>query len=295
MSLQKKKVLVTDLDNTLFDWVDLWYSCFTAMLREITNISGIPVDKLKPAIRQIHRKHGTSEYSFLIEELPMLREKFHGCDLMKVFAPAIEAYRSERRNRLRLYPSVAETLLKIKGRGTLIVGYTESMAFYSNYRLRRLGLDGVIDVLFSPADHDSPEGLTKEEIRKYPASHYQLRYTTQEHTPKDSRKPDPAVLNSIIIDLNLPKNDCVYVGDSLFKDVAMAQDAGVDDVWAKYGEAQHREEYELLREVTHWTDDDVQREKRIRERDVQPKYTLEHSYSGMLEIFEFGDADADAR
>jgi FMN phosphatase YigB (HAD superfamily) len=292
MSLPKKKVVVTDLDNTLFDWVDLWYHCFSAMLREITKISHIPSDELKPSIRKVHRKHGTSEYSFLIEELPILREKFHESDLTKVFAPAIEAYQAERRKRLGLYPGVAETLLKIKGRGTLIVGYTESMAFYSNYRLRRLGLDGVIDILFSPADHDIPEGLTKDDIRKYPASHYKLRYTAQERTPKNSRKPDSVVLNSIILSLDLQNDDCVYVGDSLFKDVAMAQDAGVDDVWAKYGEAQHREEYELLREVTHWTDEDVEREKRIRERDVKPKYTLEHSYSEMLEIFEFGDADA---
>ena len=292
MSLPKKKAIVTDLDNTLFDWVDLWYHCFSAMLLEIANISHISVDELKPAIRKVHQRHGTSEYAFLIEELPMLHEKFGEYDLTKVFAPAIEAYRSERRRRLELYPSVAETLLKIKGRGALIVGYTESMAFYSNYRLCRLGLDGVIDVLFSPADHDIPEGLTKEDIRKYPASHYKLRYTSQEHTPKDSRKPDSTVLNSIISEMNLQKDECVYVGDSLFKDVAMVQDAEVDDVWAKYGEAQHREEYELLREVTHWKDKDVQQEKRIRERDVKPKYTLEHSYSGVLEIFEFGDADA---
>jgi len=166
------------------------------------------------------------------------------------------------------------------------------MAFYSNYRVRRLGLDGIIDILFSPADHDLPKGLTKNDIRKYPASHYKFKYTAEEHTPKHSRKPDSNVLKSIIAGLQLQNDDCVYVGDSLFKDIAMAQDAGVDDVFVKYGEAQHREEYDLLREVTHWTDEDVKREKRIREREVKPQYTLEHSYSELLGIFEFGDAHA---
>ena len=26
-----KRVVITDLDNTLFDWVDLWHACFTAI------------------------------------------------------------------------------------------------------------------------------------------------------------------------------------------------------------------------------------------------------------------------
>jgi hypothetical protein len=34
----------------------------------------------------------------------------------------------------------------------------------------------------------------------------------------------------------------------------MAQDAGVDDVWAEYGQAQSRPEYQPLRDVTHWSD-----------------------------------------
>ncbi len=38
----------------------------------------------------------------------------------------------------------------------------------------------------------------------------------------------------------------IYVGDTLMKDVLMAQQAGVRDVWAKYGEAQASEEYDGL-------------------------------------------------
>jgi hypothetical protein len=27
-----KTVLITDLNNTLFDWVELWFKCFSCML-----------------------------------------------------------------------------------------------------------------------------------------------------------------------------------------------------------------------------------------------------------------------
>jgi FMN phosphatase YigB (HAD superfamily) len=289
MSGNIKKVLITDLDNTLFDWVDLWQACFTAMMDKVSGISGLSLENLKPEIRSVHQRHGTSEYSFLLEELPALTQHLGGRSVLEVFQPALDAYRAERRKKLALYPSVAETLLKIKGAGAALVGYTESMGFYSNYRVRRLGLDGVFDFMFSPHDHDIPEGISVNDIRKYPASHYKFRYTKQMHTPKGSFKPDSRVLAQIIETLQVDRAECVYVGDSPTKDVAMAQDAGVSDVYAKYGKVQHTPAYQLLREVTHWSDADVEREKRIGEREVRPSVVLDSGFHQILDHFYFGD------
>jgi FMN phosphatase YigB (HAD superfamily) len=289
--LPNKSVLITDMDNTLFDWVELWLACFSPMLDEIVDISGIPREKLIPEISVVHQKHGTSEYSFLIEEIPSLQPLLKGRSATAVFARAIEIYRKQRRQHLKLYPTVAETLLKIKGRGAIIIGYTESMAFYSNYRLRRLGLDGVLDYVFVPQDHVLPAGLSAENLRRYPAQHYELQHTQQHFTPRGSKKPDTKVLNAIISDLGLSKAECVYVGDNLMKDVAMALDCGVEDVWAKYGQAHRRPEYKLLQEVTHWTPEEVEREQKIKEREhVSPTHTLEKEFSELLSLFAFSDA-----
>lgn len=165
------------------------------------------------------------------------------------------------------------------------------MEFYSNYRVRRLGLDGVLDYVFSPEDHDLPEGISRDEIRKYPSSHYDFRYTAHRHTPKGSLKPDPNVLLSIIADLKANQSECVYIGDSPTRDVAMAQGAGVSDVYARYGRAQHLEPYQLLREVTHWTDERVRHERLVDERQVQASIVLEHNFAELLDHFEFGDWD----
>ena len=232
--LPTKTALITDLDNTLFDWVEIWVNCFGPMLDKLVELSAVPRETLIPEIRAVHQRHGTSEYALLIDELPSLRPMLANQPATQVFAPAIEIYREKRREWLKLYPTVAETLLKIKGRGTIIVGYTESMAFYSNYRLRRLGLDGILDFVFCPKDHQLPTGMSAEDLRKYPAEHYELKYTKQDFTPEGSKKPDTAVLNAIISDLGLKKSECVFVGDSLMKDVAMALDCGVSDVWAGF-------------------------------------------------------------
>lgn len=288
--MKKKTALITDLDNTLFDWVELWLQCFSPMLDQIVGISGVRKEQLIPEIRAVHQKHGTSEYSFLIDELPSLAPVLSGRPATEVFAVAISVFRRQRRKHLQLFPTVAETLLKVKGRGARIIGYTESMAFYSNYRVRRLGLDGVLDYVFCPRDHVLPEGLKSEDVRLYPARHYEMQCTKQEFTPKGSRKPDTEVLNSIISDLGLEKEGCVYVGDSLMKDIAMATDCGVDDAWAKYGEAHKRPDYKLLQDVSHWTAEEVAREQKIKEREhVHPTCTLENSLAELLEHFEFED------
>ena len=83
-------VLVTDLDNTLFDWFDIWYTSFSAMLNEIVRISNIPIEVLEREIKTVHEKHGTSEYAFLIEELPSLAAKHQSQNVMEIYAPAID-------------------------------------------------------------------------------------------------------------------------------------------------------------------------------------------------------------
>src|SRR5690242_19725134 len=203
-----KSVLITDLDNTLFDWVEIWSESFTAMLNVLIERSGLSPDLLKHEIRAVHQRHGTSEYAFLLNELPSLQKVAGKQDVTSVFADAIEAYRTGRRRSLRLYPTVMETLHQLKQRGCQIIGYTESMAFYTGYRLRKLDLDGVIDVLFSPKDHDIPSNLTLDQIRKYPASNYEFRHTVHKHTPDGELKPNPHILSTIIGSISATQEAC---------------------------------------------------------------------------------------
>lgn len=287
MSKPKVSLIITDLDNTLFDWVDMWYKSFSAMKEKILEISGISEDTLLKAVKQVFQKHKTSEYSMLIQELTCLKEKHPNQDLTRIYQEAIRAYREARKAALCLYPSVMETLLALKKRGCVIVGYTESLAFYSNYRVRKLGLDGVIDILYSPPDHDLPENLTPEQIRLYPPEHYELKFTKHKFTPKGKSKPNSLILESIIKDIGVPKAAAIYVGDSLMKDIAMAQEARVSDVWAKYGAVQHRPEYELLRKVTHWSEKQVGKEKQLSEKDIKPTYVLARFFKELFNYFEF--------
>nr|WP_246712276.1 MULTISPECIES: HAD family hydrolase [unclassified Rhizobium] len=121
-------------------------------------------------------------------------------------------------------------------------------------------------------------------MRKLPEEFYELQVTESRHTPTGELKPNPRVLLDIVKAVGAKVDRCAYVGDSLFKDVAMARDVGIFDIHAKYGESQRRPEYDLLRQVSHWTEADVQREKAIVEKghDFEPSAVLTDSFA---EIF----------
>ena len=132
------KVVITDLDDTLWDWVDIWYQSFKALLDQLVKDSGIAEDILLKEFKEVFTKHKTTEYAFAIEELPSLQKKHKGEDLTILYAEAIKKYREGRKASLRTYPTVLGTLITLKKKGVLLVGYTESMSFYTRYRLRNL-------------------------------------------------------------------------------------------------------------------------------------------------------------
>lgn len=260
------KALITDVDNTLFDWFGLWHASFTAMLDEVIRISNVPRQQLLEEMQHSFRRHRTSEYAFVLEDCPCLS----GFDPKKDLAPAIEAYRTARERKLRLYKGVRFTLATLKRHQVPIVAYTESIRFYTADRFRRLKIASYFDALYSPADHAFPAHSTKS---ANPAPALKTRDTPPHHT-----KPDPTILEKIVAELKLRPRDCVYVGDSKAKDIAMANTVGVHSVWAKYG-ASHLgdDRYDLLRSVTHWTDEEVARERAIAEGqlNVTPNSTIE--------------------
>lgn len=295
MPHNKKRVsiVITDLDNTLFDWVHMWHSAFSAMLDRMIAISGIDQttaeERLLRDIKAIHQHHGTSEYSFLIEEIKLLQElhpTFAAEQLKEHYDDAIHAYNKARKRALKLYDGVLHGLMELRASGCLIVAYTESMAFYTRYRMIKLGLDEIVDILYSPKDHGLPRNLTPEQARRYSPEAYELRMTEHRELEREALKPNARILLDIINDVDGDADQTIYVGDSIMKDIVMAQRAGVTAVHAQYGVAHNRdEEYELLKAVTHWPQYQVEMEKTKYDA-RKPDYVLKERFDEILQHFE---------
>jgi phosphoglycolate phosphatase len=282
----KKSVLITDLDNTLFDWFDIWCATFKPLLIEASIISGIPQKQLISEIRPVHQKHGTAEYAFVLEELPSLLKKYGSRqNINKSLNEAIHKARSNRIRHLKLYHGVYDTLSELRTKRIKVIGYTESKEWYTKYRLKRLGLDYFIDKIYSPSDHATLpiENSDRTEI--------EFENTEFLQTPEGELKPNPKLLLNIIKEAKVSKEECIYIGDSEIKDIDMAHQSGVTSVFAKYGTSHFKnrlDDYDLLRDVTHWTDEDVEREKTLKDNALNSKadYEISH-FNELLTIFNF--------
>lgn len=271
---QTARLLVVDLDDTLWTWFDAWHESFRAFVDELVKRSHIDEKILLREIRKIHQRYGTTEFSWIIDELDILDDAVPpGESRDRYYNPALHAQNKARKSATRLYPGVRETLERLNNIGTTVIAYTESLAFWTHWRIKRTGLDGLISQIYSSRDHSHPEGIIVEQRRYYPTSQYELQTTVHRYVPDGVLKPDPQILQQIIDDQAVDADETVYVGDSLMKDISMAQTVGTLDAFAKYGTRSHDPRYGLLQDVSHWTDETIRLEQ-DRRPGVHPTPTI---------------------
>lgn len=283
-----KKCVITDLDDTLWDWLEMWYNSFEPFIKTISTSFNIDFEVLEKDFKNLHQKYHTSEISFAFHELKTLND-----EQKKIISDGnnnsksiIHQYYSNKKNHLKLYEGVRRTLEILKKNGILIIGFTESNAFFTKYRIKHLELDGLIDCIYTPLGFGIPESVKTY----YAEGYWEPSETLIRHLSNKDKKPNPEILEIIIADYNLKKNEIIYIGDKLDRDIQMAIDVGVTSVYASYGNVIDNKKYELLRNVTHWTDEEVEREKAFKSKftskNITPDYTVSN-YSKILELFDF--------
>ena len=294
MAKFNRSILITDLDDTLWSWVQIWHASFYATLQELTKILSIPEEELIPKIKKIHEKAKTSEYTFLVYDLEEMITGISDVDTVRTkYQRVFDIQDHIRSSSVSPFPDVVRALEKIKSKGTKIIGYTESMAYSAMDKMKLCGLDGIIDILYSREDHEIPESLNLDKYRSRPHTSYLLEFTKHNTLPTESTKPDPITLLRIINDVGAKITDCVYVGDKLLKDVKMAQDAGVLDLYAKYGNNLGTPEYDLLKKVTNWNSEAVDNEAKTDINDIAPTVTLESNFSEIFSFIQFSKFNAE--
>jgi phosphoglycolate phosphatase-like HAD superfamily hydrolase len=265
------KLTVFDLDNTLYDWVSYFVPSFRAMVEVLVREQGADEAELLAALRRVHQAQGTTEYAFALSELDVL----HGIEESANAGgeqrhPAIAAFRQEAERRLRAYDDVPEVLHGLRREGRVLVAYTDAMATYADSRLEQLGLAEYFDELVATEDHAIPDAVS-DFLSWLPPARFRERAVAR-HTPvgRNERKPSPTPLLRLLDEHNVRPHDVAFVGDSLTRDVAMAQRAGVHDIYAAYGRSYESELWEKLVAVTHWTEEDVAREQELAAHRARP-------------------------
>lgn len=280
-----KTLLVCDLDNTLYDWVGYFVPAFYAMVDEVVRLTNCDRDRLLDDFRDVHRHHHDSEHPFSLMETATVQELFPGLSQREIahrLDSAFYAFNVSRKENLQLYPGVRQGLESISSSGVTLVAHTESKLFAVVDRLTRLDLTRYFRRIYCrerPNSKHPDQRIANRWLERFPMD----RVTELSH---HQRKPSPEVLLEICRDEHVSSQQCAYVGDSVARDILMAKEAGVLAIWAKYGSANKTADYARLVRISHWTDEDVTREKElsVRARSTKPDFTLERTFDEILDV-----------
>lgn len=274
-------LVITDLDNTLYDWVTFFSPSFSAMVGKLSELIGVEEQTLLDEFKVVHQRYGNSEQPFAILELPSVKSAFgdlSGAELVGKLEKPLAAFNDARAQHLRLYDSVDKTLAYLQRHGHVIVGHTEAIVVNSYYRMVKLDIGKFFTRLYT-LEGQLTEHPDPSRRRKLAPPEDFIRLI-----PREERKPNPDLLKDICEREGFTVDEAIYVGDSLTRDIGMAKAAGVHAVWARYGTRFDRQHWDVLVRVTHWTDEDVKREELLKQafRDVRPDQTID-SFSEIID------------
>lgn len=234
------RAVVTDLDHTLYDWTAFVVPAVEAMVASLVETTGVPEPAVVASLRDVYERHSSNEYPFVVQEAACFtarREADPVAFEREVVRPAFEAFKAARRIHLVPFAGVLETLDALAARGIPVVALTDAPQNPAMGRVRSLGLDqgGRLRALYSLPAFAMPGHIDPAIAARDAAGGY--RPAIPAHAlPADHEKPDPRGLSLILErELGLPPGEVLYVGDSLHKDVALAQGLGCIDAWAEYG------------------------------------------------------------
>jgi len=239
MSSSPYRVLIADADNTLYSWVDYIVPCLEAMVSTLANLSGFEREDIVESIKKVFEARQTNEYAFVLQEAdvfaPLRRDIVW---FQKTFIhPTRYVFNRVRLQHLRLYPGVRKSFRHLIDLGVRIYVLSDAPAFSAEQRLKHLGLARYVSGLYALESYPIPDSrlLDRALVNRLRSGYYRSRIGKMVELPLEMEKPNPAGLRFLLEAEGIDPAEAVLVGDNPKKDIVVARQAGVFDVWARYG------------------------------------------------------------
>ncbi len=274
-------LLLTDLDNTLYNWVDYFAPSFRGMVHAISRELDVDENDLMQDFKNVYGKFGSLEFSFTIQELDIcksLDERRIG-ELIYLGKTVFDMVRTKN---LRPYKGVKETLNWCIQNNIIVIGVTNAPLFHAKMRLKELYLDNFFYGLAAWEGNNFENKKFTEKINKRNiAGKYNTRIKNEWSLSEDRIKPNSYVYQKIINDINFTYDNIYVVGDSISKDLAPSIKIGAKTIWAKYGLEFEQKNLDTLLKITPWNLQGVQ--TAYVEKKIAPDFII-NSFSEIEQI-----------
>ncbi len=242
-------LLITDLDNTLYNWKDYYATCFRGMVHALSIKTGISEDIIINEFHNVYLNHQSIEYSFAVQEFNV----FKNCsekELLDIINFTKNIFVKISKKNLKPYDGVKETLTWANNVGILVIGVTNATFSLAHNRLQTLGLTQKLNGLAALESFSLPNDNLRHLNKNQNYSSKQKRWFFQ----TNEMKPNPSIYQKIITQLHLSPENIFVVGDSLENDIKPAKEIGAVGIWAKYGKVCLDSTNETLKKITPWDD-----------------------------------------
>src|SRR5690606_36493919 len=135
-----RPVLFTDLDNTLYNWIDYFGPSFRGMVHALAREMKIEEGKLISGFKQVYNQVGTLDYAFIIQSLPFIND-YSQKEIERFVDVGRVVFSIVRKNNLVAYEGVQSTLEYLTQQGVQIIAVTNAPIYFGEDRLKRLSLD----------------------------------------------------------------------------------------------------------------------------------------------------------
>ncbi len=273
----KHDVLITDVDNTIFDFVDFFGPALRSMVYVLADKCNTSEIRIYEELKDVFSNTGSIEHQTVIKSLPVVRN-LNADRQNEVLIAGRRAFDKTRRARVVPYSGIVEVLAELKRRGVLVVALTNAPLYQAIRRLRiELGLSkylfGIAGFVGSERDHsEEADSIKEKHAREYDRGRQKHGLLlTLEHY---ELKPSGAGFQRILDNINVDIRNVYALGDSVAKDLAPAAPLGCQTIWAKYGTRFEKRNFDTLVKVTPWSADQIR--KYSSSDDFSPDHIVEH-------------------
>lgn len=245
-------LFVTDIDNTVFDWVRYYSVACSAMLDFAARRVGSSFDALSSEASEVFAREGSIEYPFVIQELPSVI-RHYGDDIDALLGECVEParviFRDAAEPLLTPYEGVVDTLREVRARrpDLPIVALTDAPRYVCMWKLKKIGLLDCFTAVYGLSDPKIPTDDSRGRAKVSPS--ILLKHLKQSNfdfkgririLPEEYEKPGVRGLKTVLMDHEMDEPEgrrrhVLWAGDNLRKDVGLGARLGVTTAWAEYG------------------------------------------------------------
>jgi FMN phosphatase YigB (HAD superfamily) len=252
------RLFITDLDNTIYNWVDFFGPSYRGMLHALCKRSNVSERSIESALIRMYNEHGSLEYPACAEELDCFRS-LPPIEIAYLTKLMFQSFNVVRTARLRIYDGVVDLFTKLHATNIPIVALTNSPLEPAKRRLLSLGIAGCFSGIAGPALNAEKQVRAPLFPQWSPGILRSDRHFSRIIVvPTEQMKPDPGAYQAIVDKWNVSPEQCWVLGDSLLKDLEPASRLGMGTIWARYGGVCESHNMETILRITHWSAADLE-------------------------------------